>query len=311
MTWTAGTDVATGDVLSTTMWNNYMGASGSIMETGVAKVTTAGDLIYATGANAVARLAKGTARQVLAMNSGATAPEWQNSPQSLLDAKGEILGVSAANTLGALSAGTNDYILTADSTETLGFKWAAGGGTGPVNPELSGPMFSGSTNMQFQTSLSLTQEANKIQMFPIEPFWEDCTVTGFTQRVTSVTGTPNYRAGIYSFDGTTFTLVAQGSSTTLSTGTPVIFSGSLSASCSAGTRYFAAVLADADYVVLKLGTLSGGVYPFKALGMSLESSSTVGGSPTLPSSVLLSAMDKLQYSPLSAILNGYWPSGDI
>ena len=248
MTWTAGTDVATGDVLSTTMWNNYMGASGSIMETGVAKVTTAGDLIYATGANAVARLAKGTARQVLAMNSGATAPEWQNSPQSLLDAKGEILGVSAANTLGALSAGTNDYILTADSGQTLGIKWAAGGASGPVNPELSGPMNSGSTNMKLATSLSVTQDANKLQLFPIEPFNEDCTVTGFTHRVTSVSGSPDYRAGIYSYSSGTFTLVAQGSTTALSTGTPVIFSGSLSASCSAGTRYFAAVLADAGQV---------------------------------------------------------------
>lgn len=36
----------------------------------------AGDIIYATGASAFARLAKGTAGQVLKMNSGATAPEW-------------------------------------------------------------------------------------------------------------------------------------------------------------------------------------------------------------------------------------------
>lgn len=36
----------------------------------------AGDVLYATGANTLARLAAGTARQVLQMNSGATAPEW-------------------------------------------------------------------------------------------------------------------------------------------------------------------------------------------------------------------------------------------
>ena len=35
-----------------------------------------GDLLYASGANTLARLAKGTATQVLTMNSGATAPEW-------------------------------------------------------------------------------------------------------------------------------------------------------------------------------------------------------------------------------------------
>ena len=44
------------------------GASGS-------PTTTAGDIIY-RGASADARLAKGTAGQVLKMNSGATAPEW-------------------------------------------------------------------------------------------------------------------------------------------------------------------------------------------------------------------------------------------
>jgi hypothetical protein len=39
-------------------------------------VTTAGDVIYATGSGAVTRLGIGTAGQVLAVNSGATAPEW-------------------------------------------------------------------------------------------------------------------------------------------------------------------------------------------------------------------------------------------
>lgn len=43
----------------------------------LAGVTLAqGDLLYATGANTLVRLPKGTAGQVLAMNSGATAPEW-------------------------------------------------------------------------------------------------------------------------------------------------------------------------------------------------------------------------------------------
>ena len=36
----------------------------------------AGDLLYATGADTLVKLAKGTAGQVLQMNSGATAPEW-------------------------------------------------------------------------------------------------------------------------------------------------------------------------------------------------------------------------------------------
>jgi hypothetical protein len=41
-------------------------------------VTTAGDLIYGTGAAAVTRLGIGTAGQVLIVNPGATAPEWSS-----------------------------------------------------------------------------------------------------------------------------------------------------------------------------------------------------------------------------------------
>lgn len=43
-------------------------------------VTTAGDVIYATGSSAVTRLGIGTVGQVLTVNSGATAPEWATPP---------------------------------------------------------------------------------------------------------------------------------------------------------------------------------------------------------------------------------------
>ncbi len=78
----------------------------------VGKVTAAGDLLYATAANTLARLAKGTARQQLAMNAGATAPEWVASLQSLLTGTGDIAYASAANTLARLAAGTNGHVLT-------------------------------------------------------------------------------------------------------------------------------------------------------------------------------------------------------
>lgn len=43
----------------------------------------AGDTLYATAADTITRLAKGTAAQVLTMNAGATAPEWQTVSTSL------------------------------------------------------------------------------------------------------------------------------------------------------------------------------------------------------------------------------------
>lgn len=50
--------------------------------------------------------------------------------KSLLTAKGTLIGASAASTPGELAAGTNGYVLTADSTEPLGFKWSAASGGG-------------------------------------------------------------------------------------------------------------------------------------------------------------------------------------
>jgi len=44
---------------------------------------------------------------------------------SIIDAKGDLIVGTAADTAGRLAVGTNGYILTADSAETTGIKWAA------------------------------------------------------------------------------------------------------------------------------------------------------------------------------------------
>ena len=58
-------------------------------------ITTAGDLLYGTAADTVARLGIGTASQVLAVNSGATAPEWVTPAAG----GGKVLQVVFGNTL--------------------------------------------------------------------------------------------------------------------------------------------------------------------------------------------------------------------
>lgn len=77
---------------------------------GIADIV-AGDLVYGSGADALTRLAKGTARYQLAMNANATTPEWVASLQSLLTAAGDIVYASAANTPARLERGTDGQVL--------------------------------------------------------------------------------------------------------------------------------------------------------------------------------------------------------
>jgi hypothetical protein len=44
---------------------------------------------------------------------------------TLVDAKGDLLAASADNVIARLAVGANTYVLTADSTEATGIKWAA------------------------------------------------------------------------------------------------------------------------------------------------------------------------------------------
>lgn len=61
--------------------------------------------------------------------SGTGAAVWSAAgvPVSIIDAKGDLIAGTAADTAARLAVGTNGYILTADSGETTGLKWGAAG----------------------------------------------------------------------------------------------------------------------------------------------------------------------------------------
>jgi hypothetical protein len=75
-------------------------------------------------------------------NKTLTSPVLTTPSISNIDAKGDLLAGTADNTIGRLAIGTNGQVLTADSAETTGMKWAtaaAGGGwTSLASGSLSG-----------------------------------------------------------------------------------------------------------------------------------------------------------------------------
>lgn len=83
---------------------------------------------------ALVDLKGGTTGQVLAKASGTDLDfSWVAvDPLTILDAKGDLITATAADTPARLAVGTNGQVLTADSSTSTGLKWATAAGGGKV-----------------------------------------------------------------------------------------------------------------------------------------------------------------------------------
>jgi hypothetical protein len=135
-----------GDAVDATVDGIETVANAAIPET---LIDAAGDLIYGSAADTVARLGIGTAGQVLTVNSGATAPEWADASggggaYTLINTGGTALtgaatitvsGISGYDTLfiyvqGASTISSSSPIYIQFNTTSNNHRWYAGQYTG-------------------------------------------------------------------------------------------------------------------------------------------------------------------------------------
>ena len=114
MAWTDGFDYSTGQLISATIWNNYLGEEGDIDLTAPGVVTTAGDVVYATGDNVIARLAIGNGGTVL--SSTGSAVQWG------LTLTNSITAGSTQTQAGATALSTAICRITVSGTDGDGVK---------------------------------------------------------------------------------------------------------------------------------------------------------------------------------------------
>ena len=133
---TAAASVATISGYATTASNSAAAASTSATSSATsasAAATSASSA--ATSATAAATSATSAAASATAAATSATSASVSAASAaaavttaiqaSIIDAKGDLIVGTAADTAGRLAVGTNGHILTADSAETTGIKWSA------------------------------------------------------------------------------------------------------------------------------------------------------------------------------------------
>jgi hypothetical protein len=174
--------------------------SSDLVKNGATAIETLGDSIDAS----LVDLKGGTTNQVLAKNSNTDMDfKWvadaSGIPATILDAKGDLIAASAADTAARLAVGTNGQVLTADSAETTGLKWATPSGS-------SGPAFRAFRDTSTQT-IAASNTWTKVQFngetFDTDSCFDSTTNYRFTPTTAgyyqinlnvynSLTGNPSY-----------------------------------------------------------------------------------------------------------------------
>jgi hypothetical protein len=138
----AGEDILTGEqTYQVPNASGTLALQGAITTSGLTQATARilGRTTASTGAIEEITIGSGLSLSAGELSSTVSA----GIPATLLDAKGDLIVASAADTVARLPVGgTNGHVLTVDSAETLGVKWAAaagGVGGGEVRSDFVSP----------------------------------------------------------------------------------------------------------------------------------------------------------------------------
>ena len=128
---------------------------------------------------------------------------------SLFDAKGDLLTATADNTPARLGVGTNGHVLTADSTQATGLKWAAASGGGTVlNQTCNGRLTTESgvpvstADRTAQSTIYFTPfRGNQVALYD-GAAWAYFTLTERSLALSGLTSGKNYDVFLYDNAGT-------------------------------------------------------------------------------------------------------------
>jgi hypothetical protein len=151
MAWTAPRTWVTGEIVTAALLNAQI--KGNMDLSAPAKLTTAGDMLYATGANATARLAKGTNGNIL--HQASCAPAWTATPSitdltlsGALDVNGTI--DYDGTDVDMLSSGDIDLVSSANAAAAIYIAQSTG--------------TSGTIKIHADTGTSVTEGAESINI---------------------------------------------------------------------------------------------------------------------------------------------------
>lgn len=173
-----------------------------LVKDGAAAIRTLGNSIDTSFVD----LKGGTTNQVLAKNSNTDLDfKWvadaTGIPATIIDAKGDLIAGTAADTAGRLAVGANGTVLTADSGETTGLKWAT-----PAGQKSFSLLNTGGTALTGAATITYTTSGGYDQYYVVidGASGSNAANSSIGLRLNGITSNDYYYAGAYNTSAATY-----------------------------------------------------------------------------------------------------------